>query len=169
MVRVILDHPTILNRLLLCVIPSHDCPHLRVFYCRSWGRARSTGFQISMVRCRSRRCCRRVCRISCSMAPPVSRWAWRPIYRRTIYARSLAPVYACWKIRVPPSMNWANTLRARITPPKQKSSPLSPNYAVSMQPVTGRSGCAQFMSEKTVILFLPRYPTRFRGRRYSNK
>ncbi len=56
---------TIRNPSRQCVIPNPACLNMPKCCWASWGRGRSTGCQTSTVRCRSRRCCLRVCRTSC--------------------------------------------------------------------------------------------------------
>lgn len=56
---------TIRNPSRQCVIPNLACLNMPKCCWASWGRARSTGCQTSTVRCRSRKCCLRVCRTSC--------------------------------------------------------------------------------------------------------
>jgi topoisomerase-4 subunit A len=46
------------------------------------GRGRSTGCHFDGT-LEERKCCQRACRNICSTAPPASRSAWRPIFRRT--------------------------------------------------------------------------------------
>lgn len=56
---------TIRNPSQRCVIPNPACPNTPKCCWASWVREPLTGCQTSTVRCRSRRCCLRVCRTSC--------------------------------------------------------------------------------------------------------
>lgn len=56
---------TIRNPLRQCVIPNPACLNMPKCCWANWGRGQSTGCQTSTVRCRSRKCCLRVCRTSC--------------------------------------------------------------------------------------------------------
>jgi DNA gyrase/topoisomerase IV subunit A len=56
-------------------------------------RIRSISPTTTTVPARSRPCCRRVSPTCWSMAPAVSRSAWRPTSRRTIWARSSTPAW----------------------------------------------------------------------------
>lgn len=48
-----------------CVTPNPACRSMPSCCSASWGRGRSTGCQTLTARCRSRKCCQRVCRTSC--------------------------------------------------------------------------------------------------------
>lgn len=56
---------TIRNPSRRCVIPNPVSLNMPKCCWASWAREPSTGCQTSTVRCRSRRCCLRVCRTSC--------------------------------------------------------------------------------------------------------
>ena len=63
------------------------------------------------------------------MAPQVLRWAWQPIFRHTIYVKSLM---LCMHLLDNPKANvkrnYANIFRDQIIRRKQKLSPLKLNY-----------------------------------------
>ena len=71
----------------------------------------------------ARRCCRRVCPICCSTAPPVSRWAWPPTSRPTTCGRWPGPASTCWSTRRPRWRSCASTCPARTIRPRRRSSP----------------------------------------------
>ena len=139
------------NPLLPCVIPNHGCRNMPKCCCVNWRRAPPTGCQTLTAPCRSRKCCLRVCRIFCSMAPPVLPSVWRRIFRRITCVKSPMRWWRCLRSRAVRSRTCWSMCRDRTSPLKPKSLRRVMKYAKSMSRAKARCACARYGKKKTAV------------------